>query len=146
MGTKARRERVGKEAEAFGLLLGEFGVLKRRGDMSEFDAYVYSEQLSDIPLALLEVGKDWWFAHGTGWYPTPPEWKQACESARKCIRASLKHEPCEECSSGWVSMKGESGRSYAIRCRCWEAYQDRVKALGMPNEPLALPAAMEEGE
>jgi hypothetical protein len=65
------------------------------------------------------------------------------ETCRRELLDGLKFEPCESCSaSGWTEIEID-GVKRMKRCHCWQRHQEKVAALGVGHEPLALPPARE---
>jgi hypothetical protein len=104
---------------------------------------LYARALEDVPPALLEAAvaraarsTD---AQGRQWMPKPGELRQWAEEARLALVAAHPFAPCSGCSTnGWTQA---GGGVYVKRCPCWTAHQERLAALGVGPERLALPAA-----
>jgi hypothetical protein len=111
--------------------------------VSEFDVTIYEERTAHIPISILSRAVSKILDTAT-WFPTVAELLEACEAVRLEMRAALKFQPCdcEVCSNGW-RITTTDGITNAWRCECWTAHQERVKALGVPEQPLALPAPEE---
>lgn len=104
----------------------------------------YHRSLSDIPMPVLNhaVGLA---IKGSRFFPRVAELRKWCEQARIELRGALKHEPCAVCeqSPGWAAVLID-GIPKVTRCQCWKAHQAKVEALGVGNQPLALPAAVDD--
>lgn len=132
------RKRVKGEIVPFGKLMAALTTLKRRDRLGPFDVQVYEEATAHIDLAILSRAVSRLLTT-TEWFPTVHELLEACEAIRVELRGDLKFEPCAECaeSPGFRPV----GQLAVERCPCWHIHQARVKQLGLPEEPLALPAA-----
>lgn len=148
MGTEpTRRKRVGNEKAAFGKLMAALTTLKRKDPVSEFDCDVYEGATARIPMPILSraVAK---IIQTQKWFPTVSEILESCEAVRVEMRGQLQFTRCEDsaCSAqGWIE-RVVCGEFRMVRCECWEQHQERVKALGVPETPLALPAAKDDDE
>lgn len=139
MGTEQSRKRVKGEVVPFGKLFAALTTLKRRDRVSEFDVAVYEDRTAHIPLSILSRAVTAWI-DTQSWFPTVQELLDACEKVRCELRAAVQFEPCAACSAnGWTEIEID-GVKRATRCQCWRAHQERIKALGVPDVPLALPA------
>lgn len=138
------RTRHKGEVAAFGKLMAALTTLKRKDRVSEYDVIIYEERTAHIPIGILSQAVSVWL-NEQQWFPTVHELLEACEKVRLELRASLKHEPCEQClsSPGWMTVVDPRGDKRLARCDCWKAHQERVKQLGVPEQPLALPAPQE---
>lgn len=138
------RQRPAKEQVVFGKLMGALAMMNGP-PWPEFQIELLEDRTVDIPLSviaravqnILDVG---------GWRPDIGELLAACEKARIQIRGELPFQRCEQCSvQGWTEREID-GVKRMVRCDCWHAHQEKVKALGVPDRPLALPAARESEE
>lgn len=144
MDAEARIRRVRGEVVAFGKLMAALTTMKRRDRVSEFDVAVYESRTAHIPLPILSRAMLRWL-DTEKWFPTVHDILETCEAIRVEMRAALKFEPCADCrdNGGFVSLIDGRGVSRVTRCTCWKVHQDKVKALGVPAAPLALPAPSE---
>jgi hypothetical protein len=142
MGESQSRQRVKGEVDAFGKLMAALTTLKRRDRVSEYDVIVYEERTAHIPLPLLSRAVTKWITTQQ-WFPTVAELLETCEAVRLEMRMAMAFTNCEQCSAQGWTVKEIDGVNRMVRCECWKAHQEKVKALGVPEQPLALPAASE---
>lgn len=133
------RERPKSEVVAFGKLMAALALMKSRDTLGQFQVELYEDQTADIPLWLLAKAVQKALDIG-GWRPDPGDLLRLCEAVRVDIREAHKYEPCAQCNElGWETRM-ENGVSRVHRCGCWKRHQEKVAALGVGSEPLALPA------
>lgn len=136
------RSRPKSEVVAFGKLMTALAMMKGQ-PWVPFQVEIIEDRTVHIPLPVLTraVAK---IVDAGGWRPDVEGILQACEQARLEIRDVLRFESCEQCSQqGWTEVEIDGVRR-AVRCQCWTAHQERVKALGAGDVPLALPAPVQE--
>jgi hypothetical protein len=129
----------------FRALLGPL-VLVSRADFDEPTWTAYYRTLEDVPAALLGAAVDRALKSPSAWMPKPGELRAAAEDARLALRAAHPHEGCIECedSRGWRTVTYPDGAKVE-RCPCWRRHQERLAALGISGQPLALPAPADNG-
>lgn len=132
------RTRPRSEVVAFGKLMAALATMRAREPLAGFQIEVYEDTTVEVPLSLLTRVVQQFVATPGAWRPDPGDLVGACEKARLEIRRSLQFEPCELCSQqGWVEREIDGVRRMA-RCQCWTAHQEKVKALGVGDKPLAM--------
>lgn len=142
MATEQSGKRVKGEVVPFGKLMAALTTMKRRERLAPYEVDVYEAATAAIPLPVLSRAVTRLITTAE-WFPTVHELLEACEAIRVEMRGSLKFEPCGEAScsaQGWTE-RVVGGVHRMVRCDCWQSHQERVKALGVPDVPLALPAA-----
>jgi hypothetical protein len=123
---------------AIAMLVEAFGTK----DFTPVRVRVYDKALESVPVAILQPMVQRAITTRT-WFPKPAELLEDAEACRRELRASLKFEPCENCSQdGWTSRLMD-GVLRMVRCDCWQAHQQKVLALGVGEKPLALTAGRE---
>ena len=101
---------------------------------------VYFRALHDLPVQLLLAAVDRALKSSTRFMPKPGELRQFAEDARTALMASVQYVPCAQCDeTGWEGIEID-GVTRARRCGCWHRHQEKIQALGVGHEPLALPA------
>lgn len=135
------RTRLRSEVVVFGKLMAALAMMKSKDVLNVFQVEVYEDATADVPLHVMAMAVSRYMQTPNTWRPDPGDLVAACEAIRLEIRGAEKFEPCEQCSTdGWVSREVD-GVMRMVRCLCWKAHQARLKALGMPDKPLALPPA-----
>lgn len=136
------RTRPRSEVVAFGKLMAILASMKSRDTLNSFQVEVYEDATVDVPLPVLAKAVQTVATTPGAWRPDVGDLLKACEGVRLEIRDTLKFQPCELCSqAGWVEREFD-GVKRMVRCSCWRAHQQRVAALGVGAEPLALPEGM----
>lgn len=114
-------------------LLAEAFNLK---DLSAAKIRIYDQALQKVPQACLEPMVQRAIATRT-FFPKVAELLADAEYARVQLLGTLRYEACEQCDgTGWVSIE----EHFVRRCWCWIAHLQKVKALNVGHEPLALTA------
>ena len=112
---------------------------------------IYERALSELPPSLLEPTVMRTIktrtAKTSDWLPSIEQLLEDAETVRLEMRGKLHFKPCQLCAEsghpGWLLTGATIER--LRRCDCWTAHQQRVTALSVGSEPLALPPA-EDGE
>ena len=116
-------------------------ALAFRADFDPPTQRAYHRTLEAVPLPALHAAVERAQASGRQFFPTAPELRAWAEDARVAMRSALKYEPCAQCDeTGWEHHVID-GVTRAKRCGCWARHQQKVQALGVGAEPLALPVA-----
>lgn len=105
---------------------------------------IYEKALQGVPVAVLEpmVQRT---IKTRQWFPKVSELLEDAEACRVELLRALTYGPCAECSEspGWIAAVDARGVARVKRCRCWEIHQQKVQALGVGTERLALPVGEE---
>ena len=103
---------------------------------------VYYRALADVPAPLLQAAVDR-AGKSCTFLPRPSELRQFADEARTALLAANAFASCGVCSDqGWTETEID-GVKRQVRCRCWTAHQQKIQALGVGSQPVALPAGVE---
>lgn len=109
---------------------------------AEWDAptwRLYHRAVESIPLPVYVAAIAKAAETRTSKFPTAGALRELAEGCRQEMRALMKFQPCANCSKDGWTERTIDGTTRAVRCSCWQAHQQRVAALGIGSEPLALP-------
>lgn len=118
-------------------------ALALRVDMDGPTYRAYHRSLEQVPAHLLQSAVDAAMRSAT-FMPKPGELIALAEERRKEIMAAHPYERCNACQGfGKVKIADGSIPPKYRNCDCYTTYQKRLDALGISDQPLALPAARE---
>lgn len=125
-------------------VLAGLSTLRRKEGLSVEDTEVYARVLADVPLPVLQAAGTRILREGNGWFPTPPELRQACAHERARILVANPYDGCESCAGqiGWVDVQTDRGPAVKP-CLCKQVYANKLARLGVGPEvePRRLTAA-----
>lgn len=122
---------------AIAMLVEAFGV--KLADMTPVRIKVYEKVMSKVPPALLVRAAEHAISTRT-FLPRPAEFLADAEHVRRALLSMHPYDGCADCERGWQTAK-VNGLNFVKRCDCFTRWQDRLSALGVGHEPLALPPA-----
>lgn len=122
-------------------------VLTMRVDFDAPTWTAYYRALEDVPLGMLQTAAERASREDRQFMPKPGELRAMAERRRQELIAAHPYERCADCNFVGIVRTGTKadGRTPIYgKCQCWASYLKRLDALGISNEPLALPAATEQ--
>ena len=116
-------------------------VLALRADFDLPTWHVYFRALEDVPVPLLASAVER-AAKTATFMPKPGELRTMAEQGRQALLAAHPYDGCCDCedSRGWRTVTHPDGAKVE-RCACWSRHLQKIAALGVGSEPLALPEA-----
>lgn len=148
--------RNGAHRDQFLDLLSPLIVASRTRDfatenLAKNQAVAWILSLKDVPMDVLEAGRDRLLARGVNFMPRPGELREACcdvvdeRRAFAVTEADRIQAACLVCinSKGWqtVTVNGEEKQA---RCECWTRARAMLEASDAPLARPALPPAEPE--
>lgn len=99
---------------------------------------LFYRAVEKVPIALYQsaIGRA---AEGRSKMPSAAQLRELAEGERQALIAANPYDGCLECEHqrGWRPTLADPRR--VERCPCFERHQQRLHALGVGSQPLALP-------